>query len=358
MRILIAGICGFAGASIARTLQAAIDGQRIFGIDNLLRPGSETNRGALSASGIEVFHGDVRMASDLETLPAVDWVIDAAANPSVLAGIDGQSSSRQLVEHNLHGTLNLLEYCKRHQAGFILLSSSRVYSIPALTSLPMRSEGRRFVLEASDALPTGVTAEGIAEDFPVTPPVSLYGSTKLASETVALEYGYTFDFPVWINRCGVLAGAGQFGTAAQGVFSYWMHAHAAKRPLRYIGFGGSGLQVRDALHPGDLAALLLLQMRDTQSHGDRMFNAGGGAANSLSLAELTGVCDRYFGTHAPSSDANVRPFDAPWLVMDSRRARRRFGWTLQRPLYFILDEIAEHARSHPQWLDLCEGKRS
>lgn len=358
MRILIAGICGFAGASLARTLRTAIEGARIFGVDNLLRPGSERNRGGLRAIGVEVFHGDVRMTSDLEMLPAADWVIDAAANPSVLAGVNGQSSSRQLIEHNLHGTLNLLEYCKRHKAGFILLSSSRVYSIPALTGLPMRVEGRRFALDTSQRPAAGVTGEGIAEAFPVTPPVSLYGSAKLASETVALEYGYTFDFPVWINRCGVLAGAGQFGTAEQGIFSYWMHAHAAKRPLRYIGFGGAGLQVRDAFHPEDLAALLVLQMRDTQPQGDRIFNAGGGTENAISLAELTAVCDEKFGAHMPQPDSTVRPFDAPWMVMDSSLAHKRFGWTPQRPLLSILDEIAEHARSHPEWLDVCEGKQS
>jgi CDP-paratose 2-epimerase len=67
-----------------------------------------------------------------------DWVIDAAANPSVLAGVDGKTSSRQLVEHNLLGTINLLEYCKAHQAGFCLLSTSRVYSIAGLANLRMQ----------------------------------------------------------------------------------------------------------------------------------------------------------------------------------------------------------------------------
>jgi CDP-paratose 2-epimerase len=37
-------------------------------------------------------------------------VIDAAANPSVLAGVDGQSSSRQVFDHNLSSTIHLLEY--------------------------------------------------------------------------------------------------------------------------------------------------------------------------------------------------------------------------------------------------------
>ncbi len=356
MRIFIAGICGFAGASLARWFQSAIDGAHIFGLDNLSRPGSETNRGALAARGIQVMHGDVRAPSDLEQLPPADWIIDAAANPSVLAGMDGQTSSRQLVEHNLHGTLNLLEYAKRHRSGFILLSSSRVYSIPPLSALPMRVEGHAFTLDLEKPLPAGIGAAGIAEEFPVTAPVSLYGATKLASETVALEYGYAFDFPVWVNRCGVLAGAGQFGLIAQGVFSYWIHAHRARRPLRYIGFGGMGLQVRDAFHPDDLASLLRLQMNDGAAKGERLFNAGGGAANAMSLAELTAECDSRFGPHAPAAELSERPFDLPWIVMDAARARQRFGWQIERPLASILDEIASHARAHPEWLNLCEGK--
>ena len=285
-------------------------------------------------------------------------MIDAAANPSVLAGVDGRSSSRQLIEHNLHGTLNLLEYCKQHKAGFILLSSSRVYSIAALAGLPLRTEGRRFVLDSSRPLAPGVTAEGIAETFPVTAPVSLYGATKLASEALALEYGYTFDFPVWIDQGGSWRADGQFGTAEQGIFSYWIHAHSAKRPLRYIGFGGLGLQVRDAFHPEDLAQLLLLQMRDTESRGERIFNAGGGAQNAMSRAERTAICDGKFGAYAPHSDSSVRPFDLPWVVMDSSHVQRRFGWNRRRTLLSILDEIVGHARSHPEWLDVCEGKRS
>jgi hypothetical protein len=32
-------------------------------------------------------HLDIRSASDINSLPPADWVIDAAANPSVLAGL-------------------------------------------------------------------------------------------------------------------------------------------------------------------------------------------------------------------------------------------------------------------------------
>lgn len=81
---------------------------------------------------MEVRHGDLSSASDLEAIGSIDSVIDAAANPSVLAGVDGKASSRQLIEHNLLGTANILELCKRWDAGLILLSTSRVYSIATL----------------------------------------------------------------------------------------------------------------------------------------------------------------------------------------------------------------------------------
>ena len=146
MRILISGICGFVGSTLAKTLLAADPGHEILGFDNFIRPGSEGNRSALKALGIKLFHADLRVASDLETLPAADWVIDAAANPSVLAGVDGKTSSRQLVEHNLGGTINLLEYCKNHRAGFILLS---IYRAISCVSLRANTSGVNFHIAAN-----------------------------------------------------------------------------------------------------------------------------------------------------------------------------------------------------------------
>src|ERR1700719_913301 len=137
MKLLITGICGFVGSALAGIFLEQQENLSIFGIDNLMRAGSEGNRARLRGMGVQFFHGDIRAASDVDALPAADWVVDAAANPSVLAGVDSRTSSRQLVEHNLFGTVNLLEYCKAHRAGFILLSTSRVYSIAPLAALPV-----------------------------------------------------------------------------------------------------------------------------------------------------------------------------------------------------------------------------
>lgn len=349
-RILITGVCGFAGSQLADYFLR--QGLTVTGIDNLMRPGSETNRNRLRNAGVEFHHGDIRSASDVAALPKADWVIDAAANPSVLAGLHGPNASAQLVEHNLLSLIHILEYCKRHNAGLFLLSSSRVYSITALASLPMRDTGEAFLLDDTQPLPPGVSAKGITRDFSTAAPVSLYGATKLAGEVMSLEYGAAFGFPVWVNRCGVLAGAGQFGTPDQGIFAYWINACLHAHPRRFIGWDGKGKQVRDALHPHDLARLLLIQAKIPGTGGDRIYTIGGGPANAMSLLQLEAWCKGRFGhTDTPTVAPEARRYDIPWAVMDITAATADFAsWTPTIALPQILEGIAQHAEANPNWL--------
>ncbi|WP_182870073.1 NAD-dependent epimerase/dehydratase family protein [Rhodopirellula sp. JC639] len=353
MKILITGICGFVGSQIARRIKAVRDDVQLIGLDNFLRAGSELNRRDAEQLCDTFLHADMRCGDDWDSVPEADWVIDCAALPSVLAGTEGHGSSRQLIGHNLIGTLNLLEYCRRSSAGVILISTSRVYSIRPLAALPLHESTDRYELDASQALPVGISTEGIAESFSTSPPVSLYGATKVASETMALEYGQAFGFPVRVNRCGVLAGAGQFARADQGIFSFWVHSHRAKRPLRYIGCRGTGFQVRDCLHPIDVADLVLKQI-DAGSDSDKplVTNVSGGLESSRSLCQLTRWCDRRFGPHAVAGSDEVRRFDLPWIVLDSSLARSAWHWSPRRTTEMILEEIAEFASRSPDWLEI------
>jgi CDP-paratose 2-epimerase len=353
MKILITGICGFVGRTLAEGLIEAAGGPvEIVGLDNLSRSGSWLNREPLRKLGVRVMHGDIRLASDVEAVGPVDWVIDAAANPSVLAGVDGRASSRQLVGHNLDGTVNLLEHCKVFGAGFTLLSTSRVYAIERLAALEVDVVGAAYCPRTDQAFPAGLSPAGIGESFSTTAPVSLYGATKLASEALALEYGEAFDFPVWINRCGVLAGAGQFGRADQGIFSFWIHSWKAGLPLKYIGFDGLGHQVRDCLHPRDLVLVLLEQIRNEDRALPRIFNFGGGAANKMSLSEISAWCGERFGPATVGSDPSARRYDLPWVVMDCGRAGEVWDWKPRTSLESVLEEIACHAEKNPGWLSI------
>src|SRR3984893_18223866 len=173
MRLLVTGICGFVGSALARCFLETLEGVEVLGVDNLIRSGSELHRHSLAKTGCKVFYGDLRSRTDIDQLPPVEWVIDAAANPSVSAGVDGLASSRQVVEHNLLGTINILEYCRRYSAGLVLLSTSRVYSISALGSLALIRMANRFEPDVTGLLPVGISARGIAEDFSTVSPISL-----------------------------------------------------------------------------------------------------------------------------------------------------------------------------------------
>lgn len=351
MRILITGACGFVGSTLVRGLRESYPAWEIVGLDNFVRAGSELNRAVIRKQGVKLFHGDVRNASDLESLPQCDWILDAAANPSVLSGVDGKTSSRQLIEHNLIGTVNLLELARQWRSGFLMLSTSRVYSVRELANIPVESKRHRFVLGPKAKKIPGLSADGVTEGFSTEPPLSLYGSSKRASEILACEYADAFGFPVFINRCGVLAGAGQFGKIDQGIFSFWIHSWRSQRPLKYIGFNGTGHQVRDCLDARDLLPLVAAQIRKPASRAPRLLNVSGGTGQSASLRQLSAWCEQRFGQHKVGAQPKTRPFDVPWLVLDSALAQHCWDWRPQTSLETIWTEIASHAEKHPDWLE-------
>src|SRR5262249_29510702 len=178
---------------------------------------------------------------------------------------------------------------RKRGAGFILLSTSRVYPVAALNRLVLEEHTKRFELRDHQEMP-GASRDGISESFPLEGARTLYGATKLAAELLVTEYVESFGLRAVANRCGVIAGPWQMGKVDQGVFAYWVFAHLLRRPLRYLGFGGSGKQVRDVIHVEDLVELLDEQIRTLDHWRGGIYNVGGGRASSLSLVELTELC--------------------------------------------------------------------
>jgi CDP-paratose 2-epimerase len=338
MRILITGGAGFVGSNLA-LLFAKTPGSAVTAFDNLHRRGSALALPRLREGGVSFVHGDIRNPEDLDNLPAADLLIECSAEPSVHAGYDG--SARYLVNTNLTGTFNCLEYARRHGTAIVFLSTSRVYSIPALRALPLRVDGQRLALPSGEAGP-GWSERGIAEDFPTGAPRSLYGTTKLASELLVEEYNAAFGLRTIINRCGVITGPWQMGKVDQGFFVLWAACHLYGRPLRYTGFGGKGHQVRDVLHVADLFDLISLQTAALDQHAGRSYNVGGGSQTSVSLAELTDLCRaRTASRLEPGADPTTRPADIPYYVTDHGLVTRATGWTPKRSVEVILEEVLE-----------------
>jgi CDP-paratose 2-epimerase len=333
---LIAGGAGFVGSHLAIWFKSQYPHYRVTALDNLSRKGSELNVSRLQAAGVHFIQADTRFPAQLVMEHPVSLVIDAAAEPSVLAGISGGLD--YLIHTNFNGTIHLLDLAKAHGAGFIFLSTSRVYPYTSLQQLEVVPENNRFVLGTA-SYPQGISHHGISENFSLNGPRSLYGATKLASELMVQEYAATFGVKAVINRCGVIAGPWQMGKVDQGVTILWLAKHFWKQPLQYIGFGGTGLQVRDLLHVQDLCRLIDYEAHNLPELNMQTFNAGGGQANTISLAELTDLCSEITGNTVPISPVHEdRAGDIPWYVSDNRLITAATGWKPEKTVTDILKD--------------------
>jgi CDP-paratose 2-epimerase len=336
-RILVTGGAGFVGANVALALAARHPDSEIVAFDNLKRRGSELNLPRLREAGVGFVHGDVRELTDLEATGEFQVMVECSAEPSVLAGIDG--SPDYLIQSNLVGAYNCLEIARKRGAFVVFLSTSRVYPVAPLETLSLEETETRFELSPSQPIP-GVSTAGVSEQMPLAGARTLYGMTKLAAEMLIEEYRATYGLKAVVNRCGVIAGPWQMGKVDQGVFTYWMLAHQFGRPLSYIGFGGSGKQVRDLIHVDDVVDLIDEQLGDPLHWDGVVANVGGGREISLSLAETTVLCAEITGNRLEvTASGDTRPGDIPVYLSDCTHLFSLTDWRPKRDARTVLADI-------------------
>ena len=335
--ILITGGAGFIGSNIACYLKSKYNKSNIIALDNLKRRGSELNIKRLSRAGIRFIHGDIRCREDLVLDRKIDLLIECSAEPSVLAGVD--SNPEYVINTNLLGMVNCLELAREEKSDFIFLSTSRVYPFDKISSLKIKEDKMRFVWKDSNRC-IGYSGKGINTDFSTEGPKSLYGATKLSCELLLTEYAYNYGIRAIINRCGVIAGPWQFGKVDQGIFSYWMKQHYYKKNLKYIGYKGTGKQVRDLLHIDDLCRLIDLQIKDINKGNGKIYNVGGGKKISLSLKETTDICQKITGNKIDVTQVKKnRPFDIPIYITDNTKVTSDYRWHPKKNPEEILKDI-------------------
>jgi CDP-paratose 2-epimerase len=337
VRILVTGGAGFVGGNLAIALAQRQADWEVTAFDNLKRRGSELNLSRLREAGIPFVHGDVRVASDLFDLDPFDAIVECSAEPSALAGLDGGGD--YVVHTNLLGAYHCLELARRDGAYFVFLSTSRVYPVGALNEVEYTESETRFELEPMQDLP-GISAAGISEEFPLNGARTLYGTSKLAAELLIAEYAESFGVRAVVNRFGVIAGPWQMGKVDQGVFTFWVLSHRLGHGLRYIGYGGSGKQVRDLLHIDDAVDLIERQLQAPDEWAGFTGNVGGGRECSLSLVETTEIC-RELTANEVTVEAvqQPRPGDVPIYISDCELLYRHTDWRPRRGPREILEDI-------------------
>ncbi len=317
MKILVTGGCGFIGSNLAIFLKEKIKNVEITSVDNLSRRGSRLNHKRLSQKKIKNFKSDIGKSNKLTRLPKFDLVIHCAAEPAIEVS---RKKVDEVFNSNLIGTFNVLKKCAKDKSNIIYLSSSRVYAMKNLFKLKKNGSVR--------------------EDFNVENSKSIYGFTKLSSELLIKEYSYLHNIKYIINRVALVSGPWQFGKQDQGFVSLWVWRHLNRLKLSYIGFGGTGRQVRDVLHIQDLCELILLQIQKFKKINNKLMNVGGGKRNSLTLLQLTGLSKHVTKNKIKiSSVKKTSPYDVPYFVTNTGYVTKLYKWKPKRNLKKIVADL-------------------
>jgi CDP-paratose 2-epimerase len=326
-KIIITGGCGFVGYNLAVHLSER--GARVTVADNLVRKGSETNVANLRGRGIDFVHCDIRNLEDFRDLPTdADVLIECSAQPSVVSGYQNPVYD---FTTNVVGVINCLEFCRQHSTGMIFLSSSRVFPAAKINAIPMIERDTRWDWDPdipTESLPRGFNpVHGIGACFDMDGPTkTIYGASKAAADFFCQEYAEAFDMPILLNRCGVIAGRGQFGVMTQGWLTYWAISCEMERPITYFGYKGK--QVRDILFVEDLCSLIVLQLDRINDYCGAVWNVGGGREGSLSLVEATAMAEEMVGKRMTIYRSDeVRKGDVVIYITDNRQITAELGWT-------------------------------
>jgi CDP-paratose 2-epimerase len=122
----------------------------------------------------------------------------------------------------------------------------------------------------------------------------------------------------------------------------WIARHIYQGKLDYLGYGGLGKQVRDILHIGDLHELLRLQIQDIDSHSGQIYNVGGGNFSSVSLLEMTALCQKTTGNAIDiKSVGKNREGDIPYYISDCTKIKAATGWEPKMRPADIVEDITE-----------------
>jgi UDP-glucose 4-epimerase len=308
MKLLVTGGAGYIGSVVAAL--ALREGHQVAVLDDL-----STGHADAVPGGASFTQGLVRDQAQALLADGVDAVLHFAAKSLV-----GESVAKPSLywEHNLGGTLALLEAMRVAGVGRIVFSSTAaVYGEPEHTPIEEAAPAR---------------------------PASPYGASKLAVDTALAEHARMHKIGAVSLRYFNVAGA------AAGPDGRWLgerhhpETHLIPSVLAVALAGGNGevqlfgddyatpdgTCVRDYIHVSDLARAHMLALDACLPGEHRIYNLGSGAG--FSNLEVLSACREVTGRDIPSRFAPRRPGDPAVLVASSDRIHGELGWRAERGL--------------------------
>ena len=314
MKWIITGGAGFIGSHTAAHLLHT--GHEVVVVDNLSRPGTDTNISWLKDQGLKQFlKSDVRhqetMNDIMDRHQDADVVLHLAAQTAVTTSV---VDSRTDFETNALGTFNVLEAVRLAGGSPAVLYSSTNKVYGNLSHFEVAEKNGRYELPARP--------HGISESEPLDFH-SPYGCSKGCGDQYVRDYSRIYGLKTVVLRQSCIYGTRQMGMEDQGWISWFCHAAIHGWPLRIY---GDGKQVRDALCIDDLIDLYLRVANQIEVANGQVYNIGGGHLNTLSLLDLVSGLEVALGKHLEPGFASWRPGDQRVFVSDNMKAGMDLDW--------------------------------
>jgi UDP-glucose 4-epimerase len=290
---LVTGGAGFIGSHLVDRLLA--DGHRVRVIDNFMS-GSPANLEPATRHGadLEVMEGDLRDLATVErAAKGASVIYHQAAMRSVPRSVQDPLGAN---EHNVNGTLHVLEAARR--AGIrrvVYASSSSVYG--ARPELPKRE----------DQQPA---------------PISPYAVSKYADELYAAVWAKLYDVEtVGLRYFNVFGPRQDPKSEYATVIPRFILLGMSKQPLE---IHGDGTQSRDFTYIDNVVEANVLAGK-AEGAGGMVFNVGCG--ERISLLEIVRMLEGLVGRPLERRHTPTRAGDVPHTLADVSQAKRVLGYT-------------------------------
>jgi CDP-paratose 2-epimerase len=238
---------------------------------------------------------------------------------------------------NATGTLVMLEAAREFcpEAPFIFTSTNKVYG-DTPNYLPLVEKEMRWEVDSEHRY----FEHGIDESMSIdSSKHSVFGSSKVAADVMAQEYGRYFGLKTGIFRGGCLTGPAHSGAMLHGFLAYLIKCVVYEKP--YTIFGYKGKQVRDNIHSTDLVNAFWHFYKNPKAGA--VYNIGGSRHSNCSVLEAIEIAERKAGKplfYTVSDQA--REGDHIWWVSDVNRFKNDYPeWNYQYDLETIIEEIVE-----------------
>ncbi len=320
MKVLVTAATGFIGA---------------YCVDELLRRGDQVLATGRDRNGLEYCRRkgipscrlDITRPEDFESLPEHDF--GAVVHPAGLVPSNVKEEEydpRNYFTSNTIGTLNVLEYCRRHGIGTVLYTQSH-----------------------SDVEGHWDSGRPIPDDAPcsysLTGDHAMYIVSKNAAVDCIKHYELTFGLRGIIFRLPPVYGYGPHTTIFKDGkrlvtgFEIFMEKARSGQDLEVWGDAQRG---RDIVSVKDVADAIYLALHSPNAKGT--YNICSGRKVTLeeearAMIEVFGDKNRSKIVYRPEKKNSLRPF-----VYDISKAKKDFGWKPKRSFVDILKDYQEEER--------------